>query len=77
MRGSTQSDTVNVRGNWAPGNHDVVVDFLNDAFGGTAATEGNLYDDGATYNGAAVSAAGHVIYAGLASFSFTDLSPIA
>jgi beta-glucanase (GH16 family) len=46
-----------VLGNWAAGNHNVQVDFLNDAWGGTAATDRNLYVDGATYNGASVGGA--------------------
>ena len=34
-----------------------VTDFLNDAYRGTAATDRNLYVEGATYNGAAVAGA--------------------
>ena len=29
-------------GNWAPGEHRVTIDFINDAYGGTAATDRNL-----------------------------------
>ncbi len=52
-----QSDTVTLKGDWAAGAHTVTVNFLNDAYGGTAATDRNLYVDAATYNGAAVSGA--------------------
>ncbi len=49
------SDIITVNGDWAAGDHKVSLNFLNDAFGGTAATDRNLYLDGATYDGAAVS----------------------
>jgi hypothetical protein len=39
--GKTQ--TVTLTGQWGPGAHDVGVQFLNDAWGGTAATDRNLY----------------------------------
>jgi hypothetical protein len=37
-----------------PGAHTVVVNFLNDAYGGTPSTDRNLYVDGMTLNGQAV-----------------------
>ena len=51
-----QDDTLVVQGNWAAGNHTVAVNFLNDLYGGTSATDRNLYVDGASYDGAAVAA---------------------
>lgn len=44
--GSGMSDTVTVKGDWAAGKHLVGVQFLNDAYGGSAATDCNLYVDG-------------------------------
>lgn len=41
----------------APGPHDVAVSFLNDAYGGSAATDRNLYVQGIAVNGAAVGGA--------------------
>ncbi len=77
LHGSNQADTLNVRGNWAPGNHSIVVEFINDAFApGVAGADRNLYIDSATYNGATVNGAGAVLYAGTASFTVNDLSPI-
>ncbi|MCO6415459.1 PQQ-dependent sugar dehydrogenase, partial [Siccirubricoccus sp. KC 17139] len=58
LHGSGASDTITVLGNWATGPHNFTVTFLNDGYGGTAGTDRNLYIDGATYNGAAVSLAG-------------------
>jgi beta-glucanase (GH16 family) len=68
-----QSDTLTLKGDWAAGNHTVQVSFLNDAWGGTAATDRNLYLDGATYNGANLGRATRALMsAGPASFGFTE-----
>lgn len=73
LHGSGQSDTVTVKGDWAAGTHSVVVNFLNDAYGGTASADRNLFVDGATYNGTAVTGAGISLYsAGGKGFSFTE-----
>ena len=76
LHSSGQSDTVTVRGDWAAGPHTASVTFLNDAWGGTAATDRNLYLDGATYNGATVSGATLSLQsAGARDFSFTEAPP--
>ncbi|TPG35571.1 hypothetical protein EAH89_30520 [Roseomonas nepalensis] len=49
-----QSDTLTLKGAWGAGAHKVEVSFLNDAWGGSASTDRNLYVDGVTYNGKAV-----------------------
>ena len=48
---------VTLTGNWGAGAHTVGVAFLNDAYGGTAATDRNLYVDGISYDGTAVAGA--------------------
>ncbi|MCJ2087472.1 AAA family ATPase, partial [Methylobacterium sp. E-005] len=53
-RAAGQSDAITVNGDWASGSHTVAVNFLNDASGGTASLDRNLYVDSATYNGASV-----------------------
>ena len=76
LKSSGQSDTLTLKGDWAAGVHNVQVKFLNDAYGGTAATDRNLYVDGATYNGAAVSGAAQALKsAGPQSFAFTEAPP--
>ncbi|MER2265742.1 family 16 glycosylhydrolase [Methylobacterium oxalidis] len=50
-----QSDMIAVNGDWASGNHNVSINFLNDVYEGTASTDRNLYVNSATYNGADVS----------------------
>jgi Ca2+-binding RTX toxin-like protein len=71
-------DTVTVLGNWT-GNHAVSVSFLNDVWGGTAATDRNLYVDGITFKDDAAAAPSVVsstttalTQAGTAGFNFTD-----
>ena len=48
-----QAQTVSLSGQWGPGAHDVGVQFINDAWGGTAATDRNLYVNGVTLDGQA------------------------
>ena len=47
-------DTLTVQGDFAPGRHSAEITFLNDAYGGTAAADRNLFVTGATYNGTAL-----------------------
>ena len=46
-----KSQTVSFTGQWGPGAHDVGVQFINDAWGGTAATDRNLYVDKVVLDG--------------------------
>jgi Ca2+-binding RTX toxin-like protein len=74
---SSLSDSVEVKGDWGQGSHAVTVNFLNDAWGGTSDADRNLYVDGATYNGAAVTGAVLGIKStGSAGFSVDDTTPI-
>ncbi len=67
------ADTLTLKGDWAAGSHKVEVTFLNDGWGGSAATDRNLYVESATYNGAAVTSAANFFYSsGAKTFSFTD-----
>jgi predicted xylan-binding protein with Ca-dependent carbohydrate-binding module/glycosyl hydrolase family 16 len=73
LKSSGQSDTLTLRGDWGPGEHKVEVEFLNDAWGGTAATDRNLHIDGAAYNGEALAgAAADLMSAGAEGFAFTE-----
>ena len=79
LHGSGQSDTLTLKGDWAAGAHKVEVKFLNDAWGGTAATDRNLHVDAATYNGKAVAGAAQVVGDNWTpgAFSFTDAAAAA
>jgi hypothetical protein len=74
-----QSDRLTIKGDWGPGDHKVEVKFLNDAWGGTAATDRNLHVDSATYNGKAVAGAAQVVGDNWTpgAFSFTDAAAAA
>jgi hypothetical protein len=73
LKSSGQSDTLTLKGDWAPGAHKVEVKFLNDAYGGSAMADRNLHLDAATYNGQAVAGAAASLWdAGAAGFTFTE-----
>src|SRR5262249_34966733 len=59
-------------GDWAPGAHSVAVTFLNDAWGGTATTDRNLYLNGVGYDGAATGQTASFASNGSQTFSVTD-----
>ena len=60
-----------MKGNFGAGNHTVTVNFLNDAYGGTASADRNLYVDRATINGKAIAGASLAEYStGAQSFTF-------
>ncbi|WP_271570223.1 carbohydrate-binding domain-containing protein [Bradyrhizobium sp. CCBAU 11386] len=67
-----QDELITVQGNWAPGDHTVLVHFLNDRWDGTPQTDRNLYVDGATYNEAVVRG-GAIGNAVGQTFTFHDL----
>jgi beta-glucanase (GH16 family) len=71
LRGAGEADTLTLKGDWGTGAHKVAVEFLNDAWGGTEATDRNLFVEGATYNGQAVDGAALDLFsAGAADFAF-------
>jgi Ca-dependent carbohydrate-binding module xylan-binding len=49
-----QTQIFDVQGTFAAGSHTATVDFLNDAYGGTPATDRNLYVVGASIDGSTV-----------------------
>ena len=77
-RASGQSDTLTVRGDFAAGAHRAEVVFLNDAYGGTAATDRNLYVNSGSYNDGALSfGAKSLLSNGAAAIDFTEAPPAA
>ena len=68
-------DTLTLAGTWGTASHKVTVNFLNDAWGGTATTDRNLYVDAISYNGKAVaipSGAGNLLATGPVDFSIAS-----
>ena len=51
------SENVSLAGNWGAGAHTIGIAFINDAYGGTSATDRNLYVNSVTYDGKAASGA--------------------
>ena len=56
-RAAGQTQTFNVRGTFAAGNHTATVNFLNDGYGGSPAADRNLYVNSATIDNSFVPAA--------------------
>jgi len=71
-----QSQTVSLSGQWGPGAHDVGVQFINDAWGGTAATDRNLYVNGVTLDGQAAPGTPVTQYANGTAHVATAASPL-
>jgi hypothetical protein len=71
-----QSQAIDV-GPLAAGQHSVAVSFINDAWGGTPATDRNLYVDWASYNGQTVAGSDLALWsAGTQGFTVTgDVAP--
>jgi uncharacterized protein (TIGR01370 family) len=72
--GATQSFTF--KGDWAAGAHTLAVNFLNDAYGGTTATDRNLYVNAVSYNGTTTGQSAALTSTGPKSFSETDATAI-
>jgi hypothetical protein len=64
------------KGDWAPGTHSVTVTFRNDAYGGTAATDRNLYVNAVSYDGTATGQSAALYSNGGRNFSVTDTTAI-
>ncbi len=68
-------DTLTLHGSWGAGAHVVTVDFLNDAWGGTAGTDRNLHVASASYNGVALpGGAQDLMSSGPASLAFIGVA---
>jgi Ca-dependent carbohydrate-binding module xylan-binding/Right handed beta helix region len=78
LHNSGQYDTLQIKGDWSAGNHNVSVKLLNDLYGGSPSADRNIYVEGATYNGAAVSGSNLYVNApGAKSFTVTDTGTVA
>ena len=57
LQSAGQSSALSFSGAWGSGSHTLGISFINDAYGGTSATDRNLYVTGASYNGNSILAA--------------------
>ena len=72
-----QTQAFDVEGSFGAGPHTVAVNFLNDAYGGSASTDRNLYVTGASIDGQSVAGAALNEYTdGAQSFAFTGAAPV-
>jgi hypothetical protein len=69
--GAGQSQDFTFKGNFGTGTHKVEVTFLNDAWGGTTATDRNLYVDGIDFNGHKVAGASAALLSTGSTGTFT------
>ena len=72
--GAGQTQAVSFNPVLAAGSHTVAINFLNDAYGGSPATDRNLYLDDASTNGAAIPGA-TIAMLGQGTYSFTFMLP--
>jgi hypothetical protein len=73
LHSAGQNDIITVKGDWAAGSHKVTINFLNDAWGGSASLDRNLHVDGITYNGTALAkGTADLIKNGPADFAFVE-----
>ncbi len=71
-----KSQTVTLTGQWGPGAHDIGIQFINDAYGGTAATDRNLYFNGATLDGRPSATPAAALYSNGTAHAKTEASPL-
>jgi hypothetical protein len=71
-----QTQLVTLAGAWGPGPHDVGVQFINDAYGGSGATDRNLYVNGLSLNGQDAAAAPAALYSNGTAHLATAASPL-
>ena len=76
LHGMGQSQAVTLTGQWGAGAHDVGIQFLNDAYGGTPETDRNLYVEGVTFDGQAAAGQPAVLHRNGAVSVATAASPL-
>ncbi len=70
LHGNGATQKLSLSGNWGNGAHTVAVSFINDAYGGTATTDRNLYVNNVTYDGvSATPASAALLSNGTAAFA--------
>jgi hypothetical protein len=73
---TSASQSFTFKGDWAVGAHTLAVNFLNDAYGGTTATDRNLYVSAVSYNGTTTGQSAALMSTGPKSFGATDATAI-
>jgi Ca-dependent carbohydrate-binding module xylan-binding len=76
LHAAAASQSLTFKGDWAPGTHTVAVNFLNDAYGGSAAADRNLYVNTLSYDGTATGQSAALMSTGAKSFTVTDTTAV-
>ncbi len=71
-----RSQSVSLAGQWGAGAHDVGVQFINDAWGGTSTTDRNLYVGAVAFDGQASAAPAATLYTNSTAHFATAASPL-
>ncbi len=71
-----QSQAVTLTGQWGAGAHSVGIQFINDAYGGSSATDRNLYVNGVTLDGRSASGLPATLFSNGTGFAATAASPL-
>ncbi len=71
-----KSQSVVLTGQWGAGAHDIGIQFINDAYGGTPTTDRNLYVNGVTYDGQASATPSAALYSSGTAHAATATSPL-
>ncbi len=71
-----QSQSVSIAGQWGAGAHDVGVQFINDAYGGSTSTDRNLYVGAVAFDGQASAAPAAALYSNGTAHFATAASPL-
>ena len=69
LHSSGASQSFTFKGDFGSGNHTVAVNFLNDAYGGSASTDRNLYVNDVVYNGTDTGKTATLLSNGAATFA--------
>lgn len=71
-----QTQTIVLTGSWGAGAHDIGIQFINDAYGGTLTTDRNLYADAVTFDGQVSPTPPAILYANGTVHVATAASPL-
>ncbi len=76
LHGLGQSQTVTLTGQWGAGAHAIGIQFINDAYGGTPATDRNLYVNGVAFDGQTAAGPPTTLYSNGTASVATAASPL-
>lgn len=76
LQNQGQTQTIALTGSWGTGAHDIGIQFINDAYGGTPTTDRNLYVNTVTFDGQIAPSPPAILYANGTVHVLTAASPL-